>query len=145
MLFVEKSPKLFMNTFLSRAIAVCVFWLPWPCPSRAVTTTPLLHPLFTNNMVLQRDASDPVWGWANPGTTITVTVLRPKQRRPPDEDRDRRFRRELEDHHRPFSLVAGNAAYHFTVATSGSSLTVSNVLIGDVWLCSGQSNMEYTL
>jgi hypothetical protein len=43
-------------------------------PSQAVTPPPLLHPLFTNNRVLQRDASDPVWGRANPGTTITVTV-----------------------------------------------------------------------
>src|SRR4051812_32315858 len=40
----------------------------------AVTTTPLLHPLFTNNMVLQRDATAPVGGWAPPGPPIPVTV-----------------------------------------------------------------------
>ena len=104
-----------------------------------------LHPLFTNNMVLQRDASDPVWGWATPGTTITVTVYDQTnavlQTKTATAASDGSWKTTVG----PFSLVPGNAAYHFTVATSGSSQTVSNVLIGDVWLCSGQSNMEYTL
>ena len=60
-----------MKTFLFREVAVCVLMAAQALPSQAVTTTPLLHPLFTNNMVLQRDASDPVWGWATPGTTAT--------------------------------------------------------------------------
>src|SRR5688572_29132543 len=64
----------FMTTWMFRAVAVCVLMAAIALPSQAVTTTPLLHPLFTNNMVLQRDASDPVWGWATPGTPITVTV-----------------------------------------------------------------------
>src|SRR5688500_6208949 len=67
-------PQSFITTFLFRASAVCVLMAAVALPSQAVTTSPLLHPLFTNNMVLQRDASDPVWGWADPGTTITVTV-----------------------------------------------------------------------
>jgi autotransporter-associated beta strand protein len=134
-----------MKTFLSPAVALCVFLTAMAMPLRAVTTSPLLHPLFTNNMVLQRDASDPVWGWANPGTTITVTVYDPNnavlQTKTATAAADGSWKTTIG----PFSLVAGNAAYHFTVATSGSSQTVSNVLIGDVWLCSGQSNMEYTL
>ena len=58
-----------MTTFLFRAVAVCVLMAAMALPSQAVMTTPLLHPLFTDNMVLQRDASDPVRGWATPGTT----------------------------------------------------------------------------
>ena len=46
--------------FFSRAVAVCVLMAAVALPSQAVTTTPLLHPLFTDTMVLQRDASDPV-------------------------------------------------------------------------------------
>jgi autotransporter-associated beta strand protein len=96
-------------------------------------------------MVLQRDASDPIWGWANPGTTVTVTVYDQNnaalQTKTATAASDGSWKTTIG----PFSLVAGNAAYHFTVATSGSSQTVSNVLIGDVWLCSGQSNMEYIL
>ena len=134
-----------MNTFVSRALAVCALWVAVAMPSPATTTTPLLHPLFTNNMVLQRDASDPVWGWANPGTTITVTVYDQTdavlQTKTATAASDGSWRTAIG----PFSLVPGNAAYRFTVATPGSSQTVGNVLIGDVWLCSGQSNMEYTL
>src|ERR1035437_233800 len=132
-------------TLFSRTVAVCVLMAALALPSQAVTTTPLLHRLFTNNMVLQRDASDPVWGWATPGTTITVTVYDQTnavlQTKTATAASDGSWKTTIG----PFSLVPGNAAYHFTVAKPGSSQTVSNVLIGDVWLCSGQSNMEYTL
>ena len=128
-----------------RAVAVCVLMAAVALPSRAVTTTPLLHPLFTDYMVLQRDASDPVWGWANPGTTITVTVYDQNnavlQTKTATAASDGSWKTTIG----PFSLVPGNGTYKFTVAKPGSSQTVSNVLIGDVWLCSGQSNMEYTL
>ena len=134
-----------ISILFSRAVAVCVFMAALALPSQAVTTTPLLHPLFTNNMVLQRDASDPVWGWADPGTTITVTVYDQTnavlQTKTATAASDGGWKTTIG----PFSLVPGNAAYKFTVAKPGSSQTVSNVLIGDVWLCAGQSNMEYTL
>lgn len=134
-----------LATLFSRAVAICVLMAAVAMPLQAVTTTPLLHPLFTNYMVLQRDASDPIWGWATPGTTITVTVYDQNnavlQTKTTTAASDGSWKTTVG----PFSLVPGNAAYHFTVATPGSSQTVSNVLIGDVWLCSGQSNMEYTL
>ena len=134
-----------ISTLFSRAVAVCVLMAAVALPALAVTAPPLLHPLFTNNMMLQRDASDLVWGWASPGTTITVTVYDQTdtvlQTKTATAASDGSWKTMIG----PFSLVPGNAAYHFTVATPGSSQTVSNVLIGDVWLCSGQSNMEYTL
>ena len=43
-------------------------------PLRADDARPFLHPLFTDNMVLQRGTSDPVWGWTMPGTLVTVRV-----------------------------------------------------------------------
>ena len=44
-----------------------------PSP-HAVSPRPFLHPLFTDNMVLQRGMKDPVWGWATPGKTVTVSM-----------------------------------------------------------------------
>src|SRR5436190_22270969 len=43
----------------------------WPTQPRAL---PLLHPLFANDMVLQRDIAAPIWGWSNPGDRISIKV-----------------------------------------------------------------------
>ena len=42
--------------------------------ARADDAKPFLHPLFTDNMVLQRGVADPVWGWTTPGQTVTVSM-----------------------------------------------------------------------
>lgn len=134
-----------MKSFALRTFAACALLMVTGTRAQAATTSPLLHPLFTNNMVLQRDAADPVWGWTQPGTNVTVTVYDQNsvviQTKTATAASDGSWNTTVG----PFSLVPGNAAYHFTVAGQGSSQTVSNVLIGDIWLCSGQSNMEYTL
>jgi hypothetical protein len=107
---------------------------------------PFLHPLFTSQMVLQRDALDPVWGWATPGETVDVLVKDQNgvtiQTRSAVAAGDGRWQVEVG----PFGLVAGNAAYSMTVSSPGmTTANLSNILIGDVWLCAGQSNMERTL
>ena len=93
---------------------------------------PFLHPLFTDNMVLQRGVADPVWGWAEPGQKIKVSL-----------------------NGKTATAVAGadgkwmarigpfKAGGPFTLTIAGSqSVTLKNVMVGDVWICSGQSNME---
>ncbi len=105
-----------------------------------------VHKLFSSNMVLQRDAVDPVWGWTTAGNTVTVTVRDQTsatiQTATAVADANGRWQTAVG----PFALVENNAAYSMTVSASGETLaTFTNILIGDVWLCSGQSNMEYTL
>src|SRR5882724_8002631 len=105
----------------------------------------VLHRLFSSHMVLQRDAADPVWGWATPGATVTVKVFNQSsasiQTNTAVAGSDGRWQVAVG----PFGLVANNAAYSVTISDGTTTITLTDVLIGDVWLCSGQSNMEYSL
>lgn len=89
--------------------------------------------LFTNGMVLQRDAVLPVWGTANPGEEVTVEFSGQKKSSKADS--------------KGFWMVkldpvqASSTPAEMTISASGSQTKVSNVLVGDVFLAGGQSNM----
>jgi sialate O-acetylesterase len=95
---------------------------------------PLLNPLFQDHAVVQRDQADPVWGHARPGEAVTVAFD------------GRNIRAQADAHGRwQASLPAHSAGgpYTLTVTTAdGTTQTIHDVLVGDVWLCSGQSNMQ---
>ena len=94
---------------------------------------PFLHPLFTDDMVLQRGIPDPVWGWTTPGNAVNVRLNGQATRviAGPDGKWVARIG--------PFK-----AGGPYTLTVNGpQSVTLKNILIGDVWLCSGQSNMEF--
>lgn len=113
--------------------------------SGALGANPFLHQLFTSNMVLQRDALDPIWGWTTAGNTVTVTVKDQNnvtvQTQTATADSNGRWQTTIG----PFSAEPGHPAYSITVASGQSTTTLTGVLFGDVYLCSGQSNMEYTI
>jgi sialate O-acetylesterase len=91
-----------------------------------------LHALFSDNTVLQQDMAAPVWGWASPGEKVTVRLGKVAARAVAGPDG--RFMARLP------RLAAGGP---LSMAVEGSSrLTVRNVMIGEVWVCSGQSNMQ---
>jgi sialate O-acetylesterase len=99
-----------------------------------------LPALFSENMVLQRQQEVPVWGWADPGEKVTVEVA--GQTSSTTADAEGRWKVQLAplqttDDHAPVTLVVRGA--------SGTKLVIENVLIGEVWLCSGQSNMVWWL
>ncbi len=96
---------------------------------------PFLCPLFTDNMVLQRGMSDAVWGWATPGTAVAVHF----QGRTAGAvaGADGKWTTKIG----PFPA---GGPYTLTVAGAAvKTVTIKNVMVGDVWLCSGQSNMEF--
>jgi hypothetical protein len=114
--------------------------------ARNANATPFVHQLFSTHMVLQHDADDPVWGWTTPGNTVTVKVFDQNsvliQTKTATADSTGRWQVTVG----PFGLVANNAAYSLTISAPGeTTVTYTDVLIGDVWLCSGQSNMAWTL
>ena len=91
--------------------------------------------IFGDNMVLQRSKPIPVWGWAKPNETVTVLLNKQKQVVKADKTGDWAVKLSPEGAGGPFTLtIQGN-----------NTITISNVLIGEVWLCSGQSNMEWLL
>ncbi|MGB3005253.1 MAG: sialate O-acetylesterase [Chitinophagaceae bacterium] len=95
-----------------------------------------LPSVFSDNMVLQRDKPLPVWGKANPGSSVTVSFL--TQQKSSIADKEGNWKVVLD----PLLLSVTPADL---VIKNEAILTFHNVLVGDVWLCSGQSNMEYTL
>lgn len=100
---------------------------------------PFVSPLFTDDMVLQRGQSDAVWGWAAPGTAVTVRVAGKGAKGVAGTDG--RWTAHL-----PPLPVGGPYALSIAGAASAGpaqSVTLRNVLVGDVWVCSGQSNMEF--
>jgi sialate O-acetylesterase len=103
--------------------------------------------MLDSHMVLQRDAADPMWGWAAPGAKVTVTV-QPEgssmviQTKTAVGAADGRWQVLLG----PFAARPGNQSLSLTIsAADHPTVTLNDVLIGDVWLCSGQSNMARSL
>lgn len=94
---------------------------------------PLLHELFQDHVVLQRDAAINVWGQAQPRDTLTVSLAGSNAQARADDSG--RWQVELP------SMPAGGPHQLDVRASSGATQSVADVMIGDVWLCSGQSNM----
>lgn len=93
-----------------------------------------LQPLFTDNMVLQQNTQTPVWGYAKAGKRVTVTTSWDGRRYTTQSAADGSFSVKLS------TPKAGGP--HTITFDDGNRLTLNNVLIGEVWICSGQSNME---
>ena len=102
-----------------------------------LSTTPVLSlpTVFTDNMVLQQGKTLPVWGNAVPGAAINVQFGLQEKTGVADENGD--WRVELSP------LVKSNIPRSLLVTSQGKSITINNVLVGEVWFCSGQSNMEW--
>ena len=91
-----------------------------------------LPAIFSDHMVLQRDVAVPVWGWAEPGEAVTVSIA--GQTKTATADAAGKWSVKLD------KLSAGEA---LTLVVSGKNkISVSDVLVGEVWLGSGQSNMQ---
>ncbi|MDE7122781.1 MAG: sialate O-acetylesterase, partial [Alistipes sp.] len=95
-----------------------------------------MGPLYTDGMVLQRDRRLPVRGVADAGERVTVRIA--GQRRETVAGSDGRWEVALDP------LPAGGP-HTLTIATPARKLAYRDVLVGEVWLCSGQSNMQFAL
>lgn len=91
--------------------------------------------IFSNHMVLQRDMATPVWGKAESGETISVSIADQSYTTTASSNGEWRI-----------ALKPMPAGGPYTMTVQGSnSLTFENVLFGDVWFCSGQSNMQWSI
>ena len=104
--------------------------LIWVVPASANVTLP--H-VFGSHMVLQRDQALPVWGWADPEEKVSVQIGdQPVVTTTANKAGEWRV-----------TLPKMAAGGPFTVKVAGkNTVTLDDVLVGEVWLCSGQSNME---
>jgi sialate O-acetylesterase len=115
---------------------------PAVAPAEAAAVTPeakpigfLIPALFGDHMVLARDREDPIWGWDRPGQTVSVTL--DDKTASAQAGRDGRWETKLP----PFPA---GGPHTLTIAGS-ETRKFQDVLFGEVWLASGQSNMEFDL
>ncbi|MCX6880422.1 MAG: hypothetical protein NTW21_42445 [Verrucomicrobia bacterium] len=98
----------------------------------------VLPGMFSDHMVLQREKPVPVWGWAKAGAQITVGFA--GQSKTAAAGTDGKWLVTLDP------LTVSDQPQDMKIAADGNgALTLTDVLVGDVWLCSGQSNMEWPL
>ena len=98
------------------------------------TATFQVGSLFKDHMVLQRDQAIPIWGKAVAGTTIMVQFADSKEQTIADANGNWRVK-----------LEAQKASFEpkkLLISSGKKNIKISDVLVGDVWICSGQSNMQ---
>ncbi len=96
---------------------------------------PFVSPMFGDHMVLQRDKPNTIWGWSKPGEMVQVDIAGLTAKAVTKEDGRWQVR---------FKPPATGGPY--TVKIEGSqTVEIHDVLVGDVWLCGGQSNMQLPL
>ena len=109
-------------------------WLKGITPSATALSLPKI---FGDNMVLQRNSLVPVWGSAAPGEVVAVQFN--GQEKKTTADAGGWWKVFLDP------LPASDRPSEMVVASAGSTIRLKNILVGEVWLCSGQSNMEYSM
>jgi len=96
---------------------------------------PFVSTVFGDNMVLQRNKPDAIWGWSDPGDQVKVEIA--GHTATAVAGADRRWQAKIDP-------PAAGGPYTMTIAGK-QTVTLKNVMVGDVWLCSGQSNMQFGL
>ncbi|MCE9562043.1 MAG: 9-O-acetylesterase [Planctomycetes bacterium] len=105
----------------------------WPTQPRAL---PFVHPLFSDGCIIQRDIAAPVWGWSKPGDRVSVSVDGKASGEVAVAAADGRWSTKIG----PFQA---GGPHTIAIDCGTRKETLKDVLFGDVWLCSGQSNMNW--
>jgi len=106
------------------------------CFGTALWADVRLPTLISDHMVLQRDQETPIWGWAEPQEKVTITTSWQKRRWVLQADAEGKWMVRI--------MTPRKAAGPFAMTIRGNNeIRIEDILIGEVWLCSGQSNMEF--
>lgn len=117
---------------LSAVVAACA------CLAPTASADVRLPAIIGSNMVVQAETDAPFWGWADPGETVTLTPSWPGAASVEVNANDRG--------EWSCTLPTPAAGGPYTISVEGNNTTtLDNVLIGEVWLASGQSNMEWPM
>lgn len=98
----------------------------------------ILPSVFSDNMVLQQNSGVAIWGWSDPGETVKIVAgWNTKDTIKVKADNTSAWKT---------TLPTGTAGGPYTIRIFGSSaVELKNVMLGEVWICSGQSNMEMSV
>lgn len=122
--------QLALKTYVSSSLAFVLLF------AGSVHADLKLPAMFTDHAVLQREMPVPVWGWAEPGAAVHVAIAGQTQKTKADEKGNWQVKLEPLSVGEPLKLV---------VESGNERLQVNDILVGEVWLCSGQSNMEMSV
>ena len=118
---------------MKRTLLLLTTLLALTAASRAELKLPAI---IGDQMVLQQKQADPIWGWDSPGTKVTVRFA--GQTKTATADKDGKWTVKLDP-------MPANATAQAMTITGSSARTLQDILIGEVWMCSGQSNMGFNL
>lgn len=95
-----------------------------------------LPAIFSNNMLLQQNTEVKLWGWADKGQTVSISPSWSQQEHTTKADNSGKWNLTI-------PTPAGSyQTYTISISDNKNKIIFNNVLVGEVWLCSGQSNME---
>jgi len=115
------------KTLLCFALSICI---------SSVFAQLRLPSVIGSNMVLQQKTAAALWGWANPSEKIIITTSWNNKTDSVATTRDAKWKIKV-------STPTAGGPYTITIKTGHDTVLLNNVFIGEVWVCSGQSNMEY--
>lgn len=113
---------------------ISVFLLLLPATSSLVRSEVKLPAIFSDNMVMQQQTEAAIWGTATANSTVRITTSWNKKSYSPRAGMDGKWKVRV-------STPSAGGPYSITIS-EGKTIVLKNVLIGEVWVCSGQSNME---
>jgi sialate O-acetylesterase len=95
-----------------------------------------LPAIFSDHMVLQQNTNVPIWGWAKPGETIRITNNWDQEKTKVVTGQDGIWKTEI-------TTSKAGGPFTLNIKSSNKSIGLKDVLLGEVWVCSGQSNMGF--
>ncbi|MFN8348962.1 MAG: sialate O-acetylesterase [Spirosomataceae bacterium] len=114
---------------MKRLLLFCFFLLQIECLAQLK-----LARLFSDHVVLQRQKPVPVWGWAKSKEKVTVTLAGQKQIATADASGKWMVK---------LAPMEAGGPHQMVITAKSGKVEVNDILMGEVWLCSGQSNMEW--
>lgn len=97
-----------------------------------------LPAIFSNHMVLQQQTEVPIWGWAKPGETILISNSWSTEKLKVISDKNGIWKTKI------YTSKAGGPHW-LDIKSTNKTIRLKNILLGEVWVCSGQSNMVFSL
>ena len=94
--------------------------------------------IFSDHMVLQRESTVPVWGWGKPGTKVSVTTSWNGRQVETKVAKDGSWRVEVETR----GVMKRTDSNTMIILSGNDAIKLNDILLGEVWVCAGQSNME---
>ncbi|MFV1965381.1 MAG: sialate O-acetylesterase [Pirellulaceae bacterium] len=105
------------------------------CLCAAARADVKLASIFGDHMVLQQGQANPVWGWADAGEEVTVSICGQSKKATPDDHGKWQVK---------LDPLAAGGPHDLTIAGK-NKIVLTDVLVGEVWVCSGQSNMQFSV